>query len=140
MNIEITSEYKGVRFPVVIGQEYEFKIGNNWIKGKLLSVRFSKHVNSYLFDSDKEIYAGVPTIRPVQKEEPRDLTHKEIAMNLVGIGVFMHNDEKEDWVTYWDNNLSIENRRFCFFSDLDTENEKWYKLDTDLLKLVKERE
>jgi hypothetical protein len=138
MNIEITAEYNGIRFPVIIGQEYEFKIVNNWIKGKLLSVRFSKHDNSYSFDSDKEIYAGVPTIRPVQKPVARQLTHKEIAMNLVGKGVF-----KLDvgyWKTEWSKDLKIKRFNFCFFADLDEPSEKWHKLDTDLLDMIKERE
>ena len=139
MNIEITAEYNGIRFPVIIGQEYEFKIVNNWIKGKLLSVRFSKHDNSYSFDSDKEIYAGVPTIRPVQKPVARQLTHKEIAMHLVGKGVFKE-DGFQGYRTFWDSVVNISPWRFCFFADLDEPSEKWHKLDTDLLDMVKERE
>lgn len=139
MNIEIIGEYNGVKFPIVVGQEYVFKIGNNWIKGKILSVRFRKHDNSYSFDSDKEIYAGDPTIRPVQKPVARELTHKEIAMNLVGKGVFKEEDTTS-WFISWFSHDEVCRYTFCFFSDLDEPSEKWHKLDTDLLKLIKERE
>lgn len=139
MNIEITAEYNGVRFPVVVGQEYEFKYKNVWLKGRLLRISINEYSVSFY---DFKILHGeisVTDIRPIQKEEARDLTHKEIAMNLVGKGVF-GSFAKDSWETSWRTDLDICIRRFCFFADLDEPIEKWHKLDTDLLKLIKERE
>ncbi|MCK9576767.1 MAG: hypothetical protein M0R51_12660 [Clostridia bacterium] len=146
MNIEITVEYNGIRFPVVIGQEYEASETPEFdvyclYKGELVNIDYTS--NEFIIHF-KEGVGRFKYIRPVQKEEPRELTHKEIAMNLVGKGVFTWIDDesgriREDvWATGFSKAGNIINYVFCFFDDLDEPSEKWHNLDTDLLKLIKE--
>ena len=147
MNVEITAEYNGVRFPVVIGEEYDASETPEFDvyclhKGELVNIDYA--YNEFIIHF-KEGVGRFKYIRPVQKKEARLLTHKEIAMNLVGKGVFRYKVENGEiafsgWHIGWGQVSVIENMVFCFFADLDTESEKWHNLDTDLLDLVKERE
>ena len=149
MNFKITAEHKGKQFELVIGEEYEFSDSPEFMadrtkKGKL------HHINKYCDENYPFCcdYKGrrmwFPRIRPIQKEESRELTHKEIAMYLVGKGVFRING-LGGYKTFWDSSNLIGNYRFCFFSDLDTDHEKWHELTTELLEMlsvtqIKERE
>lgn len=142
MNIEITAKYNGVRFPVVIGQEYECKYKNEWLKGRLLRISINEYsVSFYDFKilHDEISVTDIRPIQPVQKEEARLLTQDEIIKNLIGKVVFKLNDVK-NYVTHWKTCRNIKMYTACLISDLDEPSEKWHNLDTDLLKLIKECE
>lgn len=151
--IEIYATYNGERFPVKIGEEYEFSHTSEFNPDytfKLILKEISNNAvhpfrGEYCKHNGRSIsfnWAGFTWfkyIRPIQKAEPRFLTHKEIAMNLVGKGVFKEN-ETTAWFTQWFSGDNVSDYTFCFFSDLDTDHEKWHQLTTELLDMIKERE
>ena len=143
MNIKILAEYKGEEFELVIGQEYEFCYNKDFtddhtFRGILERLDFHHGCTSAFRSSSELMSSWFSHIRPIQKQ--RQLTHKEIAVNLIGQGVFRYKEVCEYWGTSWTDERTIEYWRFCFFSDLDTDHEKWHELTTDLLDMIKERE
>jgi hypothetical protein len=120
--VKIIATYNGVEFELKKGEKYQ--VSEDIVNWKIKEFWHYDGYKKVFVTADICVYQF---IRPIQPKEAKQLTHKEIALNLVGEGVFKEN-ETTAWFTQWFSGDNVYDYTFCFFSDLDTDHEKWHPL------------